>query len=145
MRQRSGGTEGEKRSAKRGSPRKRREDPLLSRGIVASGLNSSVRPRPLSETRPEDRFFFPRDCLFLPPRRATGIETELLPFLFSSLNERRVFRVCANFLKDLDHSPRESRLIAKIGDLRWTNLCIVFGSIIFKETKLSVRMNDVIN
>lgn len=132
---RNGGWKGARRE---GAPEK--EERILScRGDCRVGTRRSVRPRPLSETRPEDRSSraIASSCLREEPKR------KHLPL---RRIKRRVFRVCARIPEDLLHqSSRESRLIVNVGNLRWTILCIVFDSIIFKETKLSVRINDVIN
>lgn len=96
------------KSAKRGSPRKRREDPLPSRGL--SRRDSTLSPSTSAVEETTGRPVFPRDCLFLPPRRTTRIETELLPLRRA---KRRVFRV-RGILEDLNQSSRESRLIVNV-------------------------------
>lgn len=96
------------RSAKRGSPRKRREDPLLLvEGIVTSGLNvQSVHVR---RRRRDRKTGLPaRLPLPTPPR---GIETKLF-FLLVELRDASS-RVCARIPEDLHQSSRESRLICK--------------------------------
>lgn len=109
------------------NPPKKRQGPLSTVGA------RSVRPRPLSGTRPEDRFSL-RESRFFP--FPTGTERELP----SGRIKRHVFRGCTNSRRSQSTSSRDSSILVNTANFSAERFWVTLERILLLEDKIVVNV-----